>query len=278
MKLLIILATALVLFMFVWLSLGESAYVTFSGAAPKKYESDSQPLTLYGCNNTKVAHNMQWSKSNKKEIPYGHQSNDGKDYFISKYYVASPPLPNTFSPDQPLILGVLSKDHFSLTEADQNVDIVMDYTLLKPIELGFLTVDYSHEEDGVASCLDQEINVVPINIRCPSFEYASGGKTGLGKGIAQLDRNAKDGVLGKHGKLFIPLNVESKVPLEGCTVEVLNDIILEHEVFFGTPDNHQEKINLTQAYNAFNSGGKNVMLYCKARAPEQKAKGCNAQK
>ena len=101
----------------------KTAKVNFSGVAPTQYENDKQPLSIYACNNTSIPHNIEWGKPNLKKIPYGHQVKDGKEYFISKYYIASPPLPNNFDADKPRILGVLSEDHFALENIHQEMDI-----------------------------------------------------------------------------------------------------------------------------------------------------------
>jgi len=253
----------------------ESAFVTLSGAAPFEFEGQQQPLTVYACNNTAVPLEMKWTEENLEKLPYGTQSKDGKNFFISKYYVASPPLPNSFSSGQPLILGVLSVDHFEVTKAGQNIDIFMDYERLKPIELGYLTVDYTAGDDDVANCADQGINTIPINIRCPSFEYREGNKVGLGKGIAQLSRNTPSGGLSDKGQLFIPLDIENKQALEGCTVKIVNDIILDHQIYFGTTENHEATIDLTQAYIAYKNNKTPVNLFCRSRPKNQPAEGCH---
>jgi len=253
----------------------ESAYVTFTGEAPEKYEQDKQPLTLYACNNITIEHSMKWGKKNKETIPYGHISKGGKDFFISKYYVASPPLPNSFSPEVPLTLGVLSEDHFILTGEGEKANIFMDYKLLKPIKLGFLPVNYSNGESEITSCIDKKVNTIPINIRCPSFKYTEGDKIGLGKGIAQMARTKKEGRLTAKGQLFLPLDLETNKALKNCTVEIINDIILEHQVYFGTADNHYEKIDLTKAYEDYKNYSKEVNLYCKVRPKNEPATGCN---
>ncbi len=255
---------------------GESALVTVTGAAPVKYESQTQPVTIYACNDTTVHHKISWNGKNRVSVPYGQRIEDGKRFFISKYYVASPPLPNSFAADEPLILGVLSEDHFVMAKPEQNVDVFMNYTLLKPIELGFLSVDYAgvDNDNDLANCVDQGVNFVPINIRCPSFEYTDGKAAGLGKGIAQLARKSDDGGLTDKGQLFIPLNLDTKLPLEGCTVEILNDIILDHQVYFGTSQEHAQTLDLTYAYKAFLNGQEPVRLYCKTRPENEPAEGC----
>jgi len=265
----------LIIFTFSKANAGEFSSVTFTGEAPKKYEKDKQPITLYACNNTQIEHSMQWKKKNKKIIPYGHQSKNGKDFFISKYYVASPPLPNSFLPDIPLTLGVLSEDHFELTEQDKEAEIFMNYKLLKPVKLGFLPVNYSSGENEIATCIDQNVDTIPINIHCPSFKYIKGDKKGLGKGIAQLARVKKEGRLTANGQLFIPLDIETNKALKNCTVEIVNDIILEHQVYFGTAEKYHEKIDLTKAYEAYKSHHKEVSLYCKVRPKNEPASGCN---
>jgi len=252
----------------------ESAYVNLTGAAPSEYENKKQPLTIYACDNTEIHTEMKWKERNIRKIPFGWHRKGDKDFFISKYYIASPPLPNSFSAGQPLTLGVLSVDHFSINKHDERVDVFMDYKRLKPIELGYLTVDYSANSHDSKSCIDKNINVIPINIRCPSFRYTKGNKTGLGKGIAQLSRNVVNGRLSHHGQLFIPLEIETKQALKGCTVEVLNDIILDHQIYFDTSDGPKTKINLTKAYHAYKDKNRAVNLFCRSREKNQPPSGC----
>ena len=252
----------------------ESATVIFTGKAPEEYEKCVQPLTMYACNNTQINLSMKWTEANSKTIPYGPQSKDGKDFFISKYYIASPPLPNSFSPGKPLILGVLYDDHFSLSESDTSRPdmkkrVFMDYTRLKPIKLGFIPVNYSVRENESENCIEQ-INTIAINIHCPSFKLTKGG-TGPGQGIGELSRMCPQH---NKGQLFIPLDNKTMKPLEGCTVEIINDIRPEHLVYFGTADNHHEKLDLTQAYKNYKRNGKQVELYCRARRKDEPASGC----
>lgn len=259
----------------------DSATLVFTGSAPAKYQSLPQPVQLLACNNTQIDTEMAWTQETLKRVPYGWQDDGENQFFISKYYVASPPLPKTFEPGKPITLGVLSQDHFSLTEDGEMVPIFFDYTLLDPIELADIKVDYGNRFDGVASCADYGINTIPINIRCPSFKYRGSGHYGLGKGAAQLTREQKHGVLSNYGYLFTPLRIvhqadmQQNPPLEGCTVEVLNDVILKHQVYFGTPSDHARKIDLTQAYRNYKANPREpVSLYCRPRPENQPAAGC----
>lgn len=258
--------------------------VTITGGAPTKYQDKKQPLSLYACNNTSIPYSIEWNKENSLKIPYGLQVKDGKEYFISKYYIASPPLPNRFAANTPLILGVLSEDHFNLEKANQKVDIFMDYKLLKPIQLAFIPVNYTSNNSENSFCIDHDINKIPINIRCPEFNYTKYGKEktgkskGLGKGIGQLKRGKNtSGELTDKGQLFIPVEKVNKTTkaLENCTVEIVNDILFEHQIYFGTAEKHHEKIDLTLAYKTYKETGESVNLYCKARPEDEPAAGCN---
>lgn len=255
-----------------------SATLVFTGSAPPAYQSLPQSVQLLACNNKQVNTDMAWNQETLQSVPYGWQNDGKRAFFISKYYVASPPLPKSFATGVPLTLGVLSQDHFSLQEAGEVVPIFLDYTLLSPIKLAHVKVEYGNRYDGVAACSDYGINTIPINIRCPSFKYRGTNELGLGKGIAQLTRELKQGVLTEHGHLFIPLRIESDptpdTPLAGCTVEILNDIILEHQVYFGTAANHISKIDLTSAYRRYITDKTPVTLYCRPRPENQPAAGC----
>ncbi len=252
----------------------QTAQITFTGITPTKYINDSQPLTIYACNNTTIKSSMRWKKRVVRKIPYGWQTKNGKRFYLSKYYIASPPVPNSFAVGKPLTLGVLSIDSFSILNAGENVNVFMDYKKLKPIELKDIAVNYSANADGEDSCLDKNVNEVPINIRCPSFEYTNNQGIGLGKGIALLSRITDGKKLTHLGKLFIPTNIQTKHPLEKCTVEILNDIILDQEVFFETNSGPKEKIDLTEAYHAYNNNDQEVYLSCRTREEGEIPTGC----
>ena len=269
----------------------ETAIIRFTGDAPSDYVNHKQPIEIFACNNytdsvTTPNQTVDFNKLTEVEVPFGRQDDFGSElsdeYYISQYYIASPPLPNNFDPGKPRILGVLSSDHFSQETRGEIRTINMDYRLLKPIEAGFVKVDYSSGDDQILDCIEQGIDTIAINIRCPSFEYTeygtrkTGKKIGLGKGIAQLQR-AKDqeGHLTDKGDLLIPLNVESKQPLTDCTVEIVNDIIQHHQVFFGTADQHTAKIKLTEAYDDYHRRNQHLQLYCRARPADEPAAGCN---
>ncbi len=262
-------------------SCAQKASINFTGKAPVKYQHNQQPLTMYACNNTSIAHSIKWGEDNPKRVPYGRQMKDGQAFFISKYYIASPPLPNKFVAQTPLILGVLSEDHFTLQSKNQQVDIYMDYQLLEPIQLAFLPVDYASESNDTPSCLAQDINQIPINIRCPDFKYTAQGEQttgqshGLGKGIGQLARvKNKEGELTTGGQLFIPVDIDTGDALHNCTVEIVNDIILDHQVYFGSAESFQQKIDLSQAYEIYQRTGEQLALYCRTRPDDQPAAGC----
>jgi hypothetical protein len=253
--------------------------VNVTGTAPAEFQEDKQPLTVFTCGGQAFEHHMRWQEDNPIELPFGWQGEGEGRYFISQYYIASPPLPNQFVADTPLILGVLSEDHFVVNDPARVVTVDMDYRLLEPVKLGFMPVAYGGfgEQD---SCVDLQVNHVPINIRCPEFTYTpygrakTGASKGLGKGIGMLSRKPLDGGLSDEGQLFIPLHPESEVALEGCTVEVVNDILLHHQVSFVTAHGPRQTLDLSQAYRDFQRSGQPVGLWCRARPADQPAAGC----
>ena len=259
--------------------------VNLTGTAPAQYLNDKQPLTVFTCGGGAYQHHMGWTGDNPIELPYGWQGNGEGRHFISQYYIASPPLPNQFVADTPLILGVLSQDHFSVDDPKRPVEVFMDYRLLEPIKLGFMPVDYiggvNTLAQGAASCLDLGVNQIPINIRCPEFTFTAYGRsitgkeTGLGKGIGLLSRKTDQaGMMLNEGQLFIPLDPHTDVSLEGCTVEVVNDVLPDHQVYFDTPRGLEQTLDLTQAYRTFLHSGQQVGLYCRMRPVDQPATGC----
>lgn len=254
--------------------------VDLTGTAPDQYLGDQQPLTVFTCGGQAFEHHMKWQQNNPIKLPYGWQGEGEDRYFISQYYIASPPLPNQFVANTPLILGVLSEDHFAVNEPEKEVSVLMDYRLLEPVKLGFMPVNYA----GVSqtdSCVDLKVNHIPINIRCPRFTYTpygrdKTGKTkGLGKGIGLLSRKPLEGGgLSDEGQLFIPLDPESEVALEGCEVEVVNDILSDHLVYFDTALGPRQTLDLSEAYRFFLNAGKPVGLSCQLRPEDQPAAGC----
>jgi len=263
--------------------------VNFTGTAPAQYLNDKQPLTVFTCGGGAYQHHMGWTGDNPIELPYGWQGNGDGRYFISQYYIASPPLPNQFVAKTPLILGVLSQDHFTVDDPTATVEVFMDYRLLEPIKLGFMPVDYTGGVNtlaqGAASCLDLGVNQIPINIRCPEFTYTAYGRsvtgreTGLGKGIGLLSRKTdKAGLMLDEGQLFIPLDPNTDVPLDQCSVELVNDVLPDHQVYFDTDRGLEQTLDLSAAYQAFKHSGQQVGLYCRMRPADQPAAGCQPPK
>jgi hypothetical protein len=112
------------------------------------------------------------------------------------------------------------------------------------------------------SCREQHVEAIPINTECSDFPWRNGA---LGaSGVGQL---TADG-----GGAFVPSQKEKEEFLQ-CSVTLLDDVVLDAEVFFAlgdAGDRRTKSLNLTELLK---SGG-SMNLICVPRAPDDVPAGC----
>lgn len=241
-----------------------SGFVNFNvGSSPTDNES-LQPVTLFGCNNTIFETKVKWGNRNQVVggIPYGPGvSKSGKEYFVSKYYVASPPAYRSMKDKQDPYIGLVVPDRF-VFQGERPAQIVnLDYKILKPTFLQDIPVDFNYSKDDIPSCNSQKVTSIPINTVCRDFPWNIGAEGA--SGIGQL---TSDG-----GTAFLPFLHKNKDPLK-CDVTLLDDVLLNHEAYFFSNRKLTKTVNLTELYEK----SQVMKLICIPRAPEDIPAGCVA--
>ena len=240
--------------------------VSFNLGESPVSNSPVQPVTLYGCNQ-RVDSNLFWGAENQVvgNIPYGNYTSGlGKDYYVSKYYISSPPvfrkgLKNNSKKQQPFI-GLVTPDSFSFTGAKPAQIVYFDYRILESTHLDFISVNYDSKNKGKNSCSTLGVDLIPLNIHCPDFPWRNGGVGASGIGdITQ-----------KNNHVFLPLIGDDKKPLQ-CNVSILDDIVLHHDIYFLEEDGSKHKtVNLTKHY----LNKKDINLVCQTRKKSDTPFGC----
>lgn len=224
-----------------------------------------QPLTLFGCNNTQVNTDVFWDTQNQivGDIPYGPGvSESGKAYFISKYYVASPPAWRGINNQKYPFIGLVTPDRFEFAGDNPAQILYLDYRILKPTYLKHLPVNFSYQEGELPSCEAQGVTSIPINTACADFPWRIGAKGA--SGIGELSDNG--------GTAFLPfLDKDGQEPLQ-CNVTLLDDILLSHEMFFMIDGLWSKTIDMT----ALHQQNGTMELVCVPREPQDIPAGCAA--
>lgn len=238
-----------------------SGYVNFNvGKNPQGFD-DRQEVSLYGCNTEATTRipifngqkNLEWDAKNQvlPGVPYGYREEGGKRYFVSKYYMPSPPVfkKNGKNDSTTVNIGLVIPDRFTFF-GEKPVQIVnLDYEILEPVYLNFVDVSYDYKIDNATqSCAEMKVDLIPLNIQCKDFRWINKYSTPAiidakgASGIAQLRNDTL------RNRVFLPsYKVEDE--FLDCQITILDDIMLHHEVFFVNESGDLVKtINLTDFY------------------------------
>ncbi|WP_420387066.1 hypothetical protein [Roseivirga sp.] len=254
-------------------------YVNFNlGESPVK-PPQRHELSLYGCNTEVTTRervwngekNLEWGVDNQvfTDVPYGYREEEGRRYFVSKYYMASPPVMEMMnggeSSNEQAIIGLVIPDRFTFF-GEKPVQIVnLNYNILRKVYLNYVNVDYYYKVDkDQMSCGDMGVDLIPLNIQCKDFEWLNKSETEPifdargASGIGRL-RNEKG-----QNQVFLPSYQPNGEECLDCTITILDDILLKHEVFFVMDDGYSKTISLTDFYQK-NGQNKSIPLACAPR-------------
>lgn len=241
--------------------------VTFNLNASPVEHASTQPVTLYGCNNTVIKTKLFWNAENQvlTNIPYGsYQSDTGKSYYVAKYYILSPPVTRNSPDEKNPYVGLVTPDSFTF-EGKKPAQIVnIDFRVFKPTYLHYIPIDFNYMHNG-KSCASQHVDSIPMNMHCKDFPWLNGAYGG--SGIEMM-------INGKAPGAFLPMLEENKYPLQ-CKATILDDVMLNTEVFFASPDGKTmtKTINVTKVYEKTDP----IKLICIPRAPTDVPAGCIAK-
>lgn len=241
---------------------GGPGYVSYSlGKAPKNNEHNRQELSLYGCNQevtTKTTFwndsiNLQWNTPNQllQGVPFGWQKEGSNDtaYYISKYYQASPPVfPKGFDGTQAVTIGLVIPDRFTFFGEAPVQKVFLDYEILEPVYLNMLHVNYDFVNKEGNTCGGLGANLIPLNIECKDFRWNDLNGIKGAKGASGIARIKNDSV--KNRQVFLPSYQPKGEECLDCTLTILDDIMLHHDVLFIVDGKPTKTINMTDFYKA----------------------------
>ena len=258
------------------------AYVNYNLGKSPAVNPTRQSVTLVGCNTRVTTDSTYWNKALNLEwetqnqvlggIPFGwQQTGEDTPYYVSKYYQISPPVfPANYNPDADQVtIGLVIPDRFTFFGNAPVQQTYLDYEILEPVYLNYSTVNYEYPNAEYGTCAAQFVNEIPLNIECKDFNWKNRGVTpnirnGQGaSGIARIKNDSDN-----NRRIFLPSYMPQGEQCLDCTVTILDDIMLNTEVFFVVDGKEYKTISLTDFYKAHVRNKKNptsIGLSCKPR-------------
>lgn len=253
----------------------QTGEVIFNVDTKAYYARKTHQLTLYGCDTTVTIDTLKWGKDGQRlqGIPYGYQDDSS---FISKYYLASPPVfhlskgeRKVHSIDTLIDLGLVIPDSLVLSQQTPKQSVSVNYDTLTPIYLTNIPVNFDNCDTNVF-----KKKPIPFNVVCDSFRTRyDGTNTEKVSGIGFLQK------IPHHDSLFTPSYTKNtKESLLACRVTILDDIILNHEIFFVQGTDSMKTIDLKAFYltnyaDSTNSWNKSIKIVSKSRGTKRPC-GC----
>ncbi|MDY8135008.1 hypothetical protein [Aquimarina sp. 2201CG5-10] len=262
-----------------------TGYINFnvgsSEIQPQK-EYSSQGVTLFGCNTiisnnstenwSEAPNGLQWNTKNQvfANLPYGYQidKKTNAPYYVSKYYIASPPVflrnkEGKPTPNTQYDIGIVTPDEFVFKGDKPVQSVYLDYDILKLVKIKYIPVVFDASFDL------WKVDVVPFKVECKDFPWldkevyndAQGAS-----GIGSLNRK-----IPPLTRLFLPYYEDEVTPNQSkqfldCEVTILNDILFHHEIYFKVNGEKRYSINLKDFYNKHKNDKKmEITLYCDYR-------------
>ncbi|MBQ4804756.1 hypothetical protein J8L88_17975 [Aquimarina sp. MMG015] len=262
-----------------------TAYVNFNVGASEiipqeKYKQ--QGVTLLGCNTiisnedieywSDAPSGLEWNKKDQvfKNLPYGYQidKKTNAPYYVSKYYIASPPVFHRDENGKPTKnteydIGIVTPDQFVFEGEKPVQQVYLDYNILKLVKIVYIPVVFDASFDL------WNVDVVPFTVTCKDFPW-------LDKKLYEDARNASGiGSLNRQiselTNLFLPYYEDNFITNQekhflDFEVTILNDILFHHEIYFKVDGEKRYSINLKEFYNKHKKDKKMyITLYCDYR-------------
>ncbi len=286
----------------------DTGYVIFNLEKKPNPNAGRHELTLFGCNTTLSTtdstwygkKNLKWGTDNQvlSNVPFGYSKDSS--YYVSKYYMASPPVwhvkqaPHN-GKDSLINIGLVIPDHFTFFGNKPAQIVHLNYNLLQPVYLNYASVDFNNcdtiksngdstnfkcntKKHPTCAQLGFDSLPLPINIQCDDFKWrkdsfppVNNAQGASGIGVLTPEEN----------HVFLPSYAVGKDYLN-CNITLLDDIILNTEVFFVTKKGLTKTISLTDFYKEHavkvskekTMVFKKIELFCKQRDEKDIPTGC----
>ncbi|WP_299440616.1 hypothetical protein [uncultured Aquimarina sp.] len=262
-----------------------TGYVNFNVGAseiiPQK-EYERQGVTLFGCNTivsnegleywSEAPNGLEWNTRDQvfANLPYGYQIDEKTNapYYVSKYYIASPPVFHRDKDGQTTAntlydIGIVTPHEFVFEGEKPVQHVYLDYDILKPVKIKYIPVVFDASFDL------WKVDVVPFTVESKDFPW-------LDKNLYSDARNASGiGSLNRKipplTRLFLPYYEDESATNQDkhfldFEVTILNDILFHHEIYFKIDGEKRYSINLKEFYNKHKNDKKmEITLYCDYR-------------
>ena len=238
-----------------------TGYINFNLGKTILTPSHAQTVSLYGCN-TRItidgsswhqSDSLYWSTTNQvlDSVPFGPQNHALKDsFYISKYYIAAPPVIKKDKKDKYKTLfniGKVVPDHFTFDGEKPMQMVYFDYSLFEVMHVKPVHVNFD------SSFIKTGIEILPININCKDFPWKDTTNGVMGaSGIGDLQHKKSTNFSG----LFLPYYYTDTLRKDSiflnCEITILNDIIPHYKIEFqinGNKKTNNTSINLNQYKN-----------------------------
>jgi hypothetical protein len=262
----------------------EPGYVSFNLAESTLKNKNEHSITLFGCNIALTKDSadwhgqqtFQWNTSNQvlSKVPFGKRRDtaNNKEYFISKYYIASPPVFGEKDGKTLYDIGLVIPDQFTFDGIKPVQKIYLDYSVLKPSFIKYIPIKFD------ASIGTSQIEYIPFKVECNDFPWYDTDRIKNGMGASGIGSLTQEG---HSNRLFLPYYDEGKnEEVLNCEVTILNDILLYYEIKFvlknGAKDSLVDQINLKTYYE--NHGLDSLQLKAIRRPKDSIPCGCQKPK
>ena len=236
-------------------------YVNFSLGKNTLANKKTHSITLFGCNTNVIAkgknwngpNSFQWETSNQvlSGIPYGDQidSITGKTYYVSKYYIASPPVlkfdeTGKMNSNTLYDIGLVTPHEFSYDGNAPVQMVYLDYNILKPMHVDYIAIKFDTSFDSL------KVGYVPFRVECDDLPWIDTKRIKNAKGGSGIG-SLKKGDLHAE-KLFLPYYFLDKSNNDrkylNTKVTLLNDVLLNYKIKFIVGKDSLESINLKDFY------------------------------
>ncbi len=236
-------------------------YANFSLGKNTLASKKTHTITLFGCNTNVIAKGenwngpdaFHWETSNQvlSGIPYGDQidATTGKPYYVSKYYIASPPVlkfdkTGKMNSNTLYDIGLVTPHQFSYDGKAPVQMVYLDYNILKPMHVDYIDIKFDTSFDSL------NVGYVPFRVECNDLPWIDTKRIKNAKGGAGIGSLKKGNLHAEQ--LFLPYYFLDKSSNDrkylDTKVTLLNDVLLNYKIKFIVGKDSLESINLKDFY------------------------------